>query len=376
MTGGGTVAVPRQRLTVLTSTMGGGGAQRSMVRLAGGLAERGYDVDLVLGRRDEDDHYRAEVADTVRIVSLDAPRALFSVPRLIRYLRRERPVAMVTSLDYMNVLGVWARWLARVDTRVVVNEQNTLSMVVDNGTRRRKRVLPWLVRQSYRRADGIAAVSEGVADDLARFVGLPRDRVDAIHNPVVVPQLADMTTQPLDHPWFGPDEPPVLLAVGRLTPQKDFETLLRAFAKVRASHAARLLVLGDGDERSRLEALVTELGLEQDVSLPGWAVNPYPYMAAADLFVLSSLWEGLPTVLIEALYCGVPIVATDCPSGPREILQGGRYGSLVPVGDVDALAQAIADALDGDVPAPVPESWAPYRIDVVTDRYLQLMLRE
>lgn len=376
MTGGGTVAVPRQRLTVLTSTMGGGGAQRSMVRLAGGLAERGYDVDLVLGRRDEDDHYRAEVADTVRIVSLDAPRALFSVPRLIRYLRRERPVAMVTSLDYMNVLGVWARWLARVDTRVVVNEQNTLSMVVDNGTRRRKRVLPWLVRQSYRRADGIAAVSEGVADDLARFVGLPRDRVDAIHNPVVVPQLADMTTQPLDHPWFGPDEPPVLLAVGRLTPQKDFETLLRAFAKVRASHAARLLVLGDGDERSRLEALVIELGLEQDVSLPGWAVNPYPYMAAADLFVLSSLWEGLPTVLIEALYCGVPIVATDCPSGPREILQGGRYGSLVPVGDVDALAQAIADALDGDVPAPVPESWAPYRIDVVTDRYLQLMLRE
>lgn len=347
-----------------------------MVRLAGGLAERGYDVDLVLGRRDEDDHYRAEVADTVRIVSLDAPRALFSVPRLIRYLRRERPVAMVTSLDYMNVLGVWARWLARVDTRVVVNEQNTLSMVVDNGTRRRKRVLPWLVRQSYRRADGIAAVSEGVADDLARFVGLPRDRVDAIHNPVVVPQLADMTTQPLDHPWFGPDEPPVLLAVGRLTPQKDFETLLRAFAKVRASHAARLLVLGDGDERSRLEALVIELGLEQDVSLPGWAVNPYPYMAAADLFVLSSLWEGLPTVLIEALYCGVPIVATDCPSGPREILQGGRYGSLVPVGDVDALAQAIADALDGDVPAPVPESWAPYRIDVVTDRYLQLMLRE
>lgn len=368
------MVVPRQRLAVLTSTMGGGGAQRSMVRLAGGLAERGYDVDLVLGRRDEDDHYRGEVSDTVRIVSLDASRALFSVPSLIRYLRRERPVAMVTSLDYMNVLGVWARRLARVPTRVVVNEQNTLSMVADNGTRRRQRVLPWLVRRSYRRADGIAGVSEGVCDDMARVLGLPRERVQVIHNPVVVPRLAEMAAEPLDHPWFGPDEPPVLLAVGRLAPQKDFESLLRAFAKVRASHAARLLILGDGEERSRLERLVTELGLGEDVDLPGWAVNPYPYMASADLFVLSSRWEGLPTVLIEALYCGLPIVATDCPSGPREILRGGRFGSLVPVGDVDALAQAIGDALDGDVPAPVPESWAPYRQDIVADRYLQLML--
>lgn len=368
------MAPSKQRLTVLTSTLGGGGAQRSMVRLAGGLAERGFDVDLVLGRRDEDDHYRGEVSDAVRIVDLGASRALFSVPALIRYLRRERPVAMVTSLDYMNVLGVWARRVARVRTRVVVNEQNTFSVVVDNGTRRRKRLLPWLVRQSYRRADGIAGVSDGVCDDLASYLGLPRERVTTIHNPVVVPEIATMAAEPIDHPWFGPDGLPVLLAVGRLAPQKDFETLLHAFAKLRTTHPARLLVLGDGDERAKLEALVARLGLEKDVSLPGWAVNPYPYMASADLFVLSSLWEGLPTVLIEALYCGLPIVATDCPSGPREILAGGRFGALVPVGDVDALARAMADALDGDVPKPVPESWAPYRQDVVADRYLSLML--
>jgi glycosyltransferase involved in cell wall biosynthesis len=360
---------PQGRIAVFTATMGSGGAERSMVRLAAGLASAGRPTDLVLGCRAED-AYADELPDAVRVVRLDAPRALLALPRLVGYLRRERPVAMVSSLDYMNVIAVAARRLAGVDTRLVVNEQNTLSMESGHSTQLRQRLVPTLVRHSYPRADGIAAVSAGVADDLAAVVGLPRQRVSVINNPVIVPELSEMMAQPCYHPWLVGNHPPVLLAVGRLSPQKDFECLLRAFATVRASTTARLLILGEGPDRQRLESLVRELGLDSDVQLPGWVGNPYPYMARSDLFVLSSRWEGLPTVLIEALYCGLRIVSTDCPSGPREILDGGRFGSLVPVGEPEALAAAILGALHDQGPAPAEESWEQYGQQAVTEQYL------
>jgi glycosyltransferase involved in cell wall biosynthesis len=365
-------ARPDGRIAVFTATMGSGGAERSMVRLAAGLASTGRPTDLVLGCR-ADDAYADELPDTVRVVRLDARRALLSLPRLVRYLRRERPVAMVSSLDYMNVIAVTARRLARVDTRLVVNEQNTLSMQTGQSRQLRQRLLPAFVRHTYPRADGIAAVSAGVADDLEALIGLPRRSVRVINNPVIVPELSEMVAQPCDHPWLAGDHPPVLLAVGRLSPQKDFECLLRAFATVRASTDARLLILGEGPERPRLESLIAELGLSADVDLPGWVGNPFPYMARADLFVLSSRWEGLPTVLIEALFCGLRIVATDCPSGPREILDGGRFGSLVPVGDPGALAAAILDALHDGGPAPSRETWQRYGQQTVTDQYLDAL---
>ena len=134
------------------------------------------------------------------------------------------------------------------------------------------------------------------------------------------------------------------------------------------------MILGEGPERESLEALISELGLEKDVARPGWVANPYPWMANAGVYVLSSRWEGLPSVLIEALYCGVPIVATDCLSGPREILDGGEHGLLVPVGDVDALARGIGSALDGEVPGPAPASWHPYEQEFVVGRYLDVLV--
>jgi len=158
-----------------------------------------------------------------------------------------------------------------------------------------------------------------------------------------------------------------------LRPQKDFPTLIQAFAHVRRAYPARLLILGEGEERPALEALVRQLGLEQDVSLPGFAVNPYPYMARASLFVLSSRWEGLPGVLIEALYCGAPLVATDCPSGPREILRDGQYGQLVPVGDVTALAQAIETTLVSRTQGPPPESWQSFELEAVVNQYIRIL---
>jgi len=205
--------------------------------------------------------------------------------------------------------------------------------------------MPFLMRLFYPWADKVVAVSKGVADDLVRITRLPKDKIQVIYNPVVTSEFFIKAEEPLDHPWFKPGEPPVILGVGRLTEAKDFPTLIRAFTLVRKERPARLMILGEGEDRPKLDALVKELGLEKDVALPGFVENPYKYMKRAAVFVLSSKWEGLPTVLIEAMALGTPVVSTACPSGPSEILEGGKWGRLVPVGDVEALAKAIVEAL-------------------------------
>jgi glycosyltransferase involved in cell wall biosynthesis len=348
-----------------------GGAERGALKLAEGLVHRGYDVDLVLaaakGPR------LAEIPSEVRLVDLRSRRVLTCLPALVRYLRREKPYALASVLDHANVVALWARRLAGYPKRVVVIEQNTLSEAATYGSTRRDRMMPWMVKRFYPWADYAVGVSAGVASDLARLTGLPQEKVRVVFNPIVTPEMGEQARSAVDHPWFR-DGGSVFVATGRLRPQKDFPTLLRAFSKVRAKRPARLIILGEGSERAHLEALVRELGIDEDVDLPGQTSNPYAYMARAAAFVLSSTWEGLPTVLIEALSCGVPVIATDCPSGPREILAGGRYGELVPVGDADALAVAMDAALDGRLALPPEESWRPYEVQAVVDEYLSLMV--
>lgn len=359
------------KLAIFLPSLAGGGAERAMLNLGQGLAERGRDVDLVLARARGP--YLDEVREPLRLVDLEASRVLTSLPSLVGYLRRERPAALISALNYANVVALWARKLAGVGTRVLVNEQNTISQSAPSSARWRQRMVPHLVRRFYPWADYVIGNSSGVAADLRRVTELPPERIDILYNPVVTPEVRRKAHAPLSHPWLGAGQPPVVVAVGRLTRQKNFPGLLRAFARVRRSREARLLILGEGVDRPKLEALVEELGLEDDVGLPGFVDNPYAYMSRASLYVLSSRWEGLPTVLIEALYCGPPIVATDCPSGPREILEAGRHGTLVPVGDVGALAEAMEAALAGKTPPPTDESWQPYSVEAVVDDYLGLL---
>ena len=365
----------RNRVAIFLPALQGGGAERIMLNLAGGLAGRGYDLDLVLAQAEGP--YLAEVPGLVRLVELNARhrrarRTLASFPALVRYLRRERPAALLTAL-HANVIAVWAKRLAGVPTRVVIGEHNTFSLAYQQLPALRGWLTLRLVRSFYPWADEIVAVSRGVADDLAQVTGIPRQRIRVVYNPVVMPELRTKAQAPLDHSWFEPGQPPVVLAVGRLAAQKDFPTLIRAFAQVRRTRPARLLILGEGEERPVLEALARELGLEQCVSLPGFVGNPYVYMAHAAVFVLSSRWEGLPTVLVEALYCGAPVVATDCPSGPREILADGLYGRLVPVGDAAALAEAIGATLVGRKPCPPRESWLPFELETVVNQYANVL---
>lgn len=361
----------RRRFAIYLPSLHGGGAERAMLNLAHGLAEGGFAVDLVLARAEGP--YLADVRESVRLFDLRAPRVLASLPALTRYLRRERPEALLSALDYANITALWARYLSGVPSKMLVNEQNTISRSSNNSARLRQRMVPHLVRRFYYQADFVIGNSQGVADDLRKITGLPRERIKTLYNPVVTSELREKARAPLSHAWFEAGQRPVILAVGRLTKQKDYPTLIQAFAQVRQAMPARLLILGEGPDRPPLEALVKRLGLGDDVAMPGFVANPYAYMRRASLYVLSSRWEGLPTVLIEALYCGLPVIATDCPSGPREILANGRHGLLIPAGNITALARAMKCGLAGKTPRATEESWHPYSLETVVKQYICLL---
>jgi glycosyltransferase involved in cell wall biosynthesis len=363
-----------EKLSIFVPQMVVGGAQRSMLKLAVGMAARGYRVDLVAASATGE--LLSEIPKSVALVDLKASRAVACLPALTRYLHHERPCALLSVL-HTNIIGIWAKYLSNVRTRVIVSERNTLSSEAEYyRSDLRFRLLPKLIRTFYPLADAIVAVSQGVADDLVRTARISPNKVHVIYNPIITPDFQQKMLESLDHPWLKKGEPPVILAVGRLTAQKDFSTLIRAFAQVCKTHLARLMILGEGEKRQTLESLIAQMGLAEQVSMPGYVPNPYPYMRRASAFVLSSRWEGLPGVLIEALYSGIPLISTDCPSGPYEILAGGQYGRLVPVGDVTALANAMELALDGKISPPVEESWHRFQLETVADQYIDLLFNE
>lgn len=328
-----------QRIALFMPTLGGGGAERVMLTLAKGFVESGHAVDLVVASAQGE--LRATVPVAVRLVDLQLDWHVDNFQPLAAYLRRRRPAALVSALSEANCMAIRAREAAAVDTRVAVTEHSTLSRIAGSQGAH----LPALVGAHYRRADAVVAVSIGVADDLAVTAGLDRDRVSVVYNPVEADRIAGRSAAAPDHPWLAAGQPPVVLAVGRLAPAKDYPTLLRAFARLHQRRPARLLILGEGPGRRQLQQLASSLGVRDAVSMPGFVANPYPYMRRAAVLALASRWEGLPTVLLEALACNAAIVATDCPSGPAEILEGGKWGRLVPVGDDHALAAALERVL-------------------------------
>ena len=361
---------PDERIAFYLSSLSGGGAQRVMLTLANAMAEHGVQIDLVLVKARGP--FLAQVHPGVRVIDLGVGNVTLSLPGLVRYLRRERPAALLSSLKHVNLVALIARRLSRVPLRLVVGEHNTLSHSCKSGLK--DRMLPHLMRVLYPKADLVVAVSQGVADDLCASLELAKEKVQVIFNPVVRSEIAEQAAAPLDHPWFRPGEPPVILGMGRLTEQKDFPNLIHAFAFVRKERNCRLMILGEGELHEELQGLVTRLGLSASVSLPGFVDTPFAYMGRAAVFVLSSRWEGLPTVLIEAMACGSPVVSTDCPSGPAEILERGEWGRLVPVGDSAALAAAISATLDDGRPPIVMERAAMFRVEKARDRYLEVLL--
>jgi glycosyltransferase involved in cell wall biosynthesis len=295
------------------------------------------------------------------------------IPALTEYLRDQQPTALLSALTRANVVAVVAKLLSGGTTRIVVSERNHLSRAAANADRRFVKRVD-LARHFYPLADACVGVSEGVADDLSELIGLAREKIVAVKNPVVTAELASRAAEPIDHPWFATGGPPVVLAAGRLTAQKDYPTLLRAVDLVRRSRPIRLLIIGSGPERESLIALANALHLADLVEFHGFAENPYAFMARASAFVLASAWEGSPNALVEAMACGCPVVSTDCPSGPSEILADARYGRLVPVGDCDALSRAISETLDDPTDAAVlHEGAARYSSEASAEDYERVL---
>lgn len=403
--------VTNRRIAFYLPALAAGGMERVTLLLAEALAARGFAVDIVL------EHgvggYLKQVPATVGRVILSAGpkwptywRLIKAWPReglaqlarclwatdnyvplrrlssLVQYMEAARPDVIFAAHGRIPHLALWARRLACVSPRVATIEHSTYSPWLKTFTheRRTDALLHYqltLMRRLYPMMDAIVGVSDGVSTDLATVAHIPRSRVDTIYNPVVTSALAELAAQPVEHPWFATGQPPVVLAVGRLVQEKDFATLIRAFSVLR-SHgvSARLVLLGDGEERPRLLELAEELGISDQIDMPGWVDNPYAYMARAGVFVLSSIFEGLPVALIEALACGCPVAATDCPSGPREILEDGTLGPLSPVGDSKALATSIEQVLASPLPREqLLQRGAFFSVDRAADSYHRLIDR-
>lgn len=331
-------------LAIYLPSLNGGGAERIMVTLANEVANRGYAVDLVLASAKGP--FLEDVSSKVRLIDLKSTRVIFSLPGLTRYLRREYPRAMLSALNHANIVATLAKKISGRNTHLLVSEHNNLSLTMSRKLPWRSRVVLSLMGRVYPWADGVIAVSDGVREDLVQLFGLSPEKVSVIYNPIVTASLLKQAHELIENPWLKKGGPPVILGVGRLTRQKDFSTLVRAISLVRKKKDCRLVILGEGELRNELQALVNELDLQAHVLLPGFVKNPFAWMANADVFVLSSAWEGFGNVLVEAMACGTSVVSTNCPSGPAEILENGRWGKLVPVGDPEAMANAILDTLN------------------------------
>lgn len=360
-----------KRFAIFLPSLYGGGAERAMINLAHGLVDRGFTVDLVLGQRKGP--YLANVRPDVNIVDLGTNQMWPKIKGLKKYLTDFQPRGLVSSLDNINIASV-AKRMAGVETRVIINVQNHVSTDLASYKGFKAWLKPRMLRFMYRRAEAVVCVSHGVADDLVEQ-GLSRSLVGVIHNPVMNANIDALAAEPVDHPFFKPGMPPVLIGVGRLTLQKDYPNMLQAFATVRKrGHDVNLVILGIGELKQQIEMQIDDLELNDHVSLAGFAANPYAYISKARMFVMSSQWEGLPTVLMEALACGTPVVSTDCPSGPYEILDKGAFGELCPVNDAIALADAIERSLARPVdPQKLRDRAKVYAADLAIDKYVDVL---
>jgi glycosyltransferase involved in cell wall biosynthesis len=365
---------PSRCIAIFLPNLRGGGAERVAVNLANGFAKRGFTVDMVL--LSATGIFLADLLPEIRVVDLQVKRMRSALMPLMRYLRQSRPASLLACMWPLTVVALWARTLARVPTRMVVAEHTTWSRdeIASSSWGRWK--VGNTMHYAFPGADSIVTVSNGAADDLARFANIDRNGITVIYNPVVSdskpPDSAPLAPAQW---WTGPHYK--LLAVGTLKTIKDYGTLLQAFARLRQQVDARLLILGEGECRFALEAQARQLGIDASVFMPGFVKDISPYYQQADLHVLSSTGEGFGNVIVEALAAGTPVVSTDCPSGPREILCDGQFGRLVPVGDAAALAVAMAETLVAthDTAALMARA-QDFSIDKAADRYLELLVSQ
>jgi len=344
-----------------------GGLERLFVALASEYAAGGHSVEIVRVRGGQTP-YPDELPRGVEVTTLPTAGKAHAIPRIAGWMNASRPDAVVTVKDHTAKACVLARAIARHRPRLVVVVSNTLSYVA------RRPIQRFSIPLLYARADRVVALSEGVAADLRTNFSIPGERIDVIYQPVIPMDLKQRLAKEVDHPWMSKSqEVPVLLGCGRLTYQKNFHLLISALAQLRQHRPARLVILGEGVDRESLAGHARALGVADHVDLFGAVPDPLPYMGAADVFVLSSRYEGFANVVAEALSTGVRVVSTDCPSGPREILRDGKFGWLVEPGDAAGLARAVDSALNTPRLSVPAEAIDAFRTETVAHQYLRSM---
>jgi glycosyltransferase involved in cell wall biosynthesis len=358
-------------IAILLPNLRGGGAERVSLDLAKAFALMGYQVEFVLMRAEGE--LLAEAQCTFTIVNLGLDKFRFVPFSFARYLNKHRPQAVIANMWPLTSAAVVGRVLSGYRCKLLLVEHCTLTLQYASWGRLHMLLMQVSMYVTYRWADRVVAVSEGSAVDTASLAGLSDHLVKVVHNPVPQRPLPSAEAQATAEMTWNCPRGERILTVGTLKDQKNHPLLLRAFAKLTRSRT-RLMFLGAGDNELRLRALSVELGIADRIIFAGFQTDPSPYYASADLFVLSSDYEGLPTVLIEALSFGVPVVSTDCPSGPAEILEQGRRGRLVPVGDTRALALAMDAALSDKADREfLKRRAADFAPEIAARKYLELL---
>jgi glycosyltransferase involved in cell wall biosynthesis len=364
-----------KKITFFLPGMHGGGVEKVFLTLAEELLRQGYDVDLLLLKKEGD--MLSAVPDAVRIIVPKAYTkrlfpALSMVPSLVRYMRTEEPMLFLSMLNRCNVVAALARLFVR-RVPVVVSEHGNFTAQLKVMKWYKAKLSVLISAMTYRCADSIVAVSHGTADILTQHLWLVREKVLVIYNPVDVDKVKELALDAYDTSLLDTKHKNII-SVGRLSKEKNYTLLLKVFAKVhQQDQNTRLLILGDGEERAALELMVTNLSLQECVLMPGFVNNPYPYMKAADTFVLSSNWEGFGLVLVEALACGTKVISTDCPGGPAEILEYGKYGELCEVGNVDELFKKIRKVLSSNLSPIEQNNERSFSVKVILHQYLALI---
>jgi glycosyltransferase involved in cell wall biosynthesis len=325
------------KIAFFIPSLEGGGAEKVMVNLANAFSKDNIDIDLILGNAKGP--YLNRLSNKLNVVDLKAKKMIYCLPKLIAYLNRNKPYTLLATLESASVIAIIAKKLSIAKTKIWIRVPNTLSKDNLNADNIKDKYLyPFLMKSLYKYAYGIIAISKGVAKDVSEFLSIPSSKIKVIYNPAFTNEILQLSKENIEYLPWDIDRISLVIGVGRLTKQKNFSMLLKAFSIIRQTIDARLIILGDGEERNNLKLLGEKLNISNDIYFPGFVNNPYAYMRKSSVFVLTSDWEGFGNVIVEALGVGLPVISTDCESGPREILDNGRYGDLVRVGDYLDLA--------------------------------------
>jgi glycosyltransferase involved in cell wall biosynthesis len=363
------------KVSLFIPSLSSGGAERVMLNLANGLIQiEGLNVEIVLS--EAKGQYLSQLSKDIKIIDLGNPRSIKCLPGLIKYLKENRPDIFISAITHTNIISIIAKMFAKSKAKLVVTEHSMVSNITNETNKLSAYILRNMVKLLYPLTDAVVAVSKTIKMDLINNFFINEMKIHNIYNPIFEKNIINMSLEEVDHPWFNNSGLPVILSVGRLTKAKDFPTLLKAFKNVRKTKDAKLVILGEGELRKELENLCFELDISDDVQMPGFVLNPYKYMSKSKVFVLTSSYEGFGNVIVEALACGTEVISTDCVGGPKEILEYGEYGTLVPVGDIETLTTEILKTLSKSSPPSQQKSLnraMDFSIEVIIKKYLNLI---